>query len=1014
MDQKELLEIIEKAAREGYTILGLQYMNITSLPAEIGQLTNLIALNLNGNQLGTIPAEIGQLTNLIELKLSNVQLSSLPVEIGKLTKLSFLDLGSNKFSSLPTEIGQLFNLQKLNLCHNQLSTLPPEVGQLFNLQELDLRHNQLSTLPPEIGQLANLAEFSLGENQLSTLPPEIGQLANLKKFYLGPNQLSVLPPEIGKLTNLSELAIFDNQLNTLPLEIGKLTNLSELVISDNQLSTLPAEIGQLANLKVLTLSDNQFSILPSEIGQLTNLLRLDIDNNPLISPPSEVVAQGQKAILAYLREQLEKGQPQWVSKMLLVGQGGVGKTQLLRRLRGEAFDPAIPTTHGIAVQTLKLRHPTQSGVTMQLNAWDFGGQEIYHATHQFFLTDRSLFLLVWNARHGFEQGKLYYWLDAIQARAPESPVLIVATQTDERDADLPLAEIKAKYPQVVDQWSVSNLTGAGIDDLRAAITQTAAKLPLMGEMWPKTWLEAANDLRARKEKHITPQEMQAAMRARGVSEEGLPVLARWLHELGDILYFRDDDELCDLVILKPQWASAYISRVVEDEQVIAGLGVFTREQMIKLWADLPSDLREHFLRLMEAFDLSYRTLEQREISLVVERLPLDPPPYQAAWDAALRDPASHEIAIRYRLNSLPPGIPTWFIARAHRFTVHKHWRNGALFACERDGSSLALVQAFPHERYLQLSVRGAHPHNFFALLKDGLELTLDRYPGLKLERKIPCPGHNGQPCPHEFDYEQLLKRLDKKPRIECPEALIDVDVRTLLFGLTPATLDDVQQKLDALLDLEAAHHDELVSLLQREFMKNFRREQSQDDAFCPNVLTLRPLADSSWKRALLGEKVELQLYCQQPGCWHPTKEGGRYLIPRPVEWLQKTGPYLKSLMILLKYVSPFVGPWVGMVAADYKKLVEDDLSFMDELLKVMPDLVDDHELDLARMTRSVGDRDDPSTGSGERVHGAALRAIRQLLDEVDPSQKWGNLRKVFTPEGHYLWLCEYHAREYLL
>jgi hypothetical protein len=503
--------------------------------------------------------------------------------------------------------------------------------------------------------------------------------------------------------------------------------------------------------------------------------------------------------------------------------------------------------------------------------------------------------------------------------------------------------------------------------------------------------------------------MQAVMRKRGVSEEGLLVLARWLHELGDILYFRDDDELCDLVILKPQWASAYISRVVEDEQVIARQGVFTRDQMVKLWADLPSDLREHFLRLMEAFDLSYRTLEQREISLVVERLPLDPPPYQPAWDAALRDPASHEIAIRYRLNSLPPGIPTWFIARAHRFSTHKHWRNGALFACERDGPSLALVQAFPHERYLQLSVRGAHPHNFFALLKDGLELTLDRYPGLNKQRKIPCPGHNGQPCPHEFDYEQLLKRLDKKPSIECPEALIDVDVRTLLFGLTPATLDDVQQKLDALLDLEATHHDELVSLLQREFMKNFRREQSQDDAFCPNVFTLRPQAGSGWKKALLGEKVELQLYCQQPGCWHPTKEGGSYIIPRPVAWLQKTGPYLKSLMTMLKYVSPFVGPWVGMVAADYKKLVEDDLSFMDELLKVMPDLIDDHELDLARMTRSVGDHDDL-----ERAHGAALRAIRQLLDEVDPAQKWGNLRRIFTPEGHYLWLCEHHAREYLL
>jgi len=44
--------------------------------------------------------------------------------------------------------------------------------------------------------------------------------------------------------------------------------------------------------------------------------------------------------------------------------------------------------------------------------------------------------------------------------------------------------------------------------------------------------------------------------------------------------------------------------------------------------------------------------------------------------------------------------------------------------------------------------------------------------------------------------------------------------------------------------------------------------------------------------------------------------------------------------------------------------------------------------------------------------GAALRALRQLLDEKDPGQHWGGLKKVLTPEGHYLWLCEYHAEEY--
>ena len=98
------------------------------------------------------------------------------------------------------------------------------------------------------------------------------------------------------------------------------------------------------------------------------------------------------------------------------------------------------------IEELKLSHPKEDGVEMILNCWDFGGQQIYHATHQFFLTNRSLFVLVWDARHGWEAGKLYNWLDRIQAKAPESPVMIVAAHIDERDADLPLDDLRRKAP----------------------------------------------------------------------------------------------------------------------------------------------------------------------------------------------------------------------------------------------------------------------------------------------------------------------------------------------------------------------------------------------------------------------------------------------------------------------------------------------------------------------------------------------------------------------------------------
>ena len=48
----------------------------------------------------------------------------------------------------------------------------------------------------------------------------------------------------------------------------------------------------------------------------------------------------------------------------------------------------------------------------------------------------------------------------------------------------------------------------------------------------------------------------------------------------------------------------------------------------------------------------------------------------------------------------------------------------------------------------------------------------------------------------------------------------------------------------------------------------------------------------------------------------------------------------------------------------------------------------------------------------ELLEGMEVRALRKLLDEVDPKREWRGLKKVLTPEGHYLWLCKEHAEEY--
>ena len=86
MTTEELLQAILKAAKDGVTWLDLSGKNLTALPPEIGQLTNLSTLYLHNSQLTSLPAEIGQFTNLSTLDLRSNQLTSLPAEIGQLTK----------------------------------------------------------------------------------------------------------------------------------------------------------------------------------------------------------------------------------------------------------------------------------------------------------------------------------------------------------------------------------------------------------------------------------------------------------------------------------------------------------------------------------------------------------------------------------------------------------------------------------------------------------------------------------------------------------------------------------------------------------------------------------------------------------------------------------------------------------------------------------------------------------------------------------------------------------------
>ncbi|OLF12412.1 hypothetical protein BLA60_09370 [Actinophytocola xinjiangensis] len=921
-------------------------------------------MSLSGNDLDTLPPWIGELTKLTTLWVNRTRLSALPDTFGQLTRLTFLVLARSRFTELPAPVRPLGQLRYLYLDHNALTALPDWIAELTDLIALEVNDNRLTALPDGLTELAGLTSLRLEDNELTALPERFGALTGLTELRVENNRLTALPDSVAEITGLRELHVNNNRLPSLP----------------DWLTALPA------------------------------LTELSVSANPLVSPPPEIAAAGSESLMAFIRAREQGSSQQWKSKLLVVGEGGVGKTSLVRALADEPHDPRERSTHGLMIRELAVPHPTEPDVRMGLSAWDFGGQQIYHATHQFFLTNRSLFLLLWNSRLGWEQGKLRYWLDIIIARAPESPVVLVATHLDDRPVDLPLYELRQEYPNIVDSVSIDNATRQGLDALRSRLATEAARLPLMGSEWPTTWLGAAEAVRRATDKHVTPARLWELMAGAGVTDaDQRKYIAVALHELGDILYYSDDPELSQTVVLQPGWVNDYISMVLDSGQVDAAYGLLTREHLNELWADLDPGLRNHFLGMMDKYDLSYRIQggQADDISLVVERLQWNPPDFETEWDDLGQRPNTREIRVLYRLNTMPPGIPTWFIARSHRFSKRLHWRTGALLG-HGDGQHLALVRANRHHNTVELAVRGPTPASFFSVLDDGLNLTLERFPGLRISRQVPCrctPA--ATPCHEMFDYEDLRSRLaDTPPKdtIECRKSRRDISVPELLLGLAPSERDTSRMSMEQMSTVLTQVYERLEEhgdYIQRAFLKLQRQLQTQQEARCPSVFAIVPA-----RRKLTGSTYELRLYCEEPGAWHRLPEpAGCYPVSRPAEWLRKLGPYLQHLLKGLKHAAPLVGPVLGVAVDKLDEQVKADLDLMKELVAQLPDEVE-HKPELDRPDRT--DAAPAVRATTEADH----RSLEVMMAKLDPVRAWGGLSRTTTPEGLTLYLCADHVAGY--
>lgn len=215
----------------------------------------------------------------------------------------------------------------------------------------------------------------------------------------------------------------------IPEVIFQMTNLITLDLSFQSITQISDEIENLKKLDTLILNNcillenisPKMAMLPLKKLDLTNCLSL-------VTPPPEIVNRGIKSILTYLNRMLSGYLELKRTKLMLVGLGQAGKTTLLEVLKGYQNKPT-QVTDGINIDDWQI--DLEDGTTLTYSMWDFAGQSVYYNTHQFFLSSRGVYLLVWNVRLGSEYAGLEFWLSSISCHAPGAPIFIVGTHIDQ-------------------------------------------------------------------------------------------------------------------------------------------------------------------------------------------------------------------------------------------------------------------------------------------------------------------------------------------------------------------------------------------------------------------------------------------------------------------------------------------------------------------------------------------------------------------------------------------------------
>ncbi|HIF9436785.1 TPA: COR domain-containing protein [Photobacterium damselae] len=714
-----------------------KFSNIINLILASGKIDNLNNLYLpNLNQLRS--------PQLIELNMLNgcKNLTSLHAPID--TTISQVNGPSLKEISLSGNIS--INLRSIDTSKLENLSTTANINLVIDSPIPSLKHLRILTLTHGF--------------ELSTLH----FLPNLRSLHLYPINIENDIREGWQHKELRNLSIIGSNLDDLSF-LKNLPALETLNLPSNQINNIEP-ILSLNRLRYLNVANNNIIDISKEISEKFKLLSehriynhkekiISLRGNPLISPPIEIIERGDDAIHPYFQSMIGETEELNEAKVVFLGNGEVGKTSLMKALNGQDFDSEEKTTHGININ--KYTVPINDRYAVDATIWDFGGQQIMHATHQLFLSRRCVYVLVINDRKEdvHQEQKIDYWLQQIQTFGGSSKVIIVRNKSDMFTLNnIPEGKLKEKYPNIVSIESVSCKTKDNIKRVRDLINQQVRHLPMRKVRLAQNWIQVKNQIKdlSHERDHLPLSQFSDICNANGVTDfEAQMTLRNLLHDLSVVIAFEELDGF-DMGILSPHWITDGIYTLINSKFLEGKKGYIKLSEVQKeLDKEYPKkyvNKARFIIESMIQFELCHRIGNANSGTYLVPNLL----PKEIKSKQIQQEGNTIRFIFRYE-NLLPPSIiPNLLVRMSHQISDDKRWRTGAIMTDTNLGVQ-AIVEEYTVERELRIQVTGQQVRDYFSVIRHEIrKLNEPNTEALGVKELVPLNNHST-----EFvDYEELI------------------------------------------------------------------------------------------------------------------------------------------------------------------------------------------------------------------------------------------------------------------